>query len=191
MKKQYIFLMIAAILGTIVFVTILLFPRNQVGTPEKSPQPQESVFPLSSTVREKITPPKMDDLVYIPQEHGGGIDTKSNQVKQSEMEIEKLSKHLPFQESITLSSGKVVEILIPAKELQFNQWTLTVQIFNIKYQEEEDSQKDEEMKKSFLEAANYVFSWMKDKGVNPDNVIISWGDRAFIQSRAEKWLDSQ
>ena len=77
---------------------------------------------------------------------------------------------------------------IPAKDLQENTWSLTVQVFGIDYQVPENSQDYQIMKASFREAANAVFEWMKSNGVNPQKTIIRWGDKAFIKQQAEEWL---
>jgi hypothetical protein len=191
MRREYIFLIIGIILAIIVTFSLLIFssskgPKVLVG----SPSPSISIptrYPISS-VKPDFSPPKQADLPFIPQNQGGGIDTQSEAVKQSVVEINKLVPFLSHQESLVLSTGEKVQISIPSKNLQLNAWTLTVQIFNIDYQVEKQTPEYEVMKASFIEAANRVFDWMKTKGANPDKIIISWGDRAFIQERAEEWL---
>ena len=63
-----------------------------------------------------------------------------------------------------------------------------MQIFGIDYQSPENTTDYAIAKSTFLEAANKVFAWMESKGADPNKIIISWGDRQFIQERAEKWL---
>lgn len=155
-----------------------------------SPQPSATLperYPVVS-IRPDFTPPKQESLPVIPQAQGGGIDVKSQQVRQSTTEINKLTSSLPYLQNLVLTTGQTVDIAIPGKNLQLNAWTLTVQIFGIDYQSPENTTDYAIAKSTFLEAANKVFAWMESKGADPNKIIISWGDRQFIQERAEKWL---
>jgi hypothetical protein len=189
MKRENIFLIFGVLLAVIIFISVVFFSSPNpapVGSPRPSSAPP-SRYPIVS-IQPEYSPPKQNELPYLPQNRGGGIDTKSPAVKQSAEEIGKLVSGLPYQQSWNLTNGQSVEAAIPGKNLQLNAWTLTVQIFGIDYQSPEGSEDYEVAKSSFLEAANKVFAWMKSKNADPNKIIISWGDRQFIQERAEKWL---
>lgn len=189
MRRDYIFLIFGGILAGVIFLSVLFF-SSPTSTPQNSPLPtsaQPSRYPIVS-IRPEYFPPKQADLPYIPQERGGGIDVRSTAVRASTAEIRKLLPELPYQQTKTLTTGQEVEILIPAQNLQYNAWTLSVQIFNLDYQIPETDPDYNLVKASFIEAANLVFDWMVSQGADPDKMIIVWGDRAFIQERAELWL---
>lgn len=189
MKRENIFLIFGLIMGLVIFVSVFFF-SSQEDIIMVSPQPSATLperYPVVS-IRPDFTPPKQESLPVIPQSQGGGIDVKSQQVRQSTTEINKLTGSLPYLQNLVLTTGQTVDIAIPGKNLQLNAWTLTVQIFGIDYQSPENTTDYAIAKSTFLEAANKVFAWMESKGADPNKIIISWGDRQFIQERAEKWL---
>ncbi len=47
------------------------------------------------------------------------------------------------------------------------------------------------MRQSFREAAKTVFDFLDKNGVNRESLFISWGDRAYEQDTAEKWLQNK
>ncbi len=189
MKRENIFLIFGLIMGLVIFVSVFFF-SSQEDIIMVSPQPSATLperYPVVS-IRPDFTPPKQESLPVIPQSQGGGIDVKSQQVRQSTTEINKLTGSLPYLQNLVLTTGQTVDIAIPGKNLQLNAWTLTVQIFGIDYQSPENTTDYAIAKSTFLEATNKVFAWMESKGADPNKIIISWGDRQFIQERAEKWL---
>jgi hypothetical protein len=189
MKREYIFLIFGLILAGIIFLSVVFF-SSPTSTTTTSPKPSSALpsrYPIVS-IKPDFAPPAQSALPYIPQSQGGGIDTKSQAVKQSTAEINKLISALPYQVDLKLSNNESVQVAIPGKNFQLNAWTLTVQIFGIDYQSPENTPEYQTAKGSFIEAANKVFEWMQTKGADPNKIIIAWGDRQFIQERAEKWL---
>lgn len=171
-------ILIVLVIGSAIFISLRPVPK-----PSSSPSLPPSI--------EKISPPAMIDVPYKPSTSGGGVDINSQLVQDSAREINKIGLFIPYQKEIKLSTGVDVSILIPGKELQINAWTLTIQVFGIDYRVTENDKDYEQMRKSFLEASKEVFSWMRSLGIAPEKIIISWGDRAFIQESAEKWLKSK
>lgn len=185
LRNPYIMLIVTLALTVVVIATSFLVPKAPK-TPSliTSPSPVPTKYPLLKSVN----PPEMKSL---PSGKQGGVDIESDPIKNSQLEIEKLNPSLPFEETLRLESGEEVTILIPSPSLQINPWTLTVQIFGLDYQIPEDDSNYELIKESFLEASANAFGWINSKGANPEKIIISWGDKAFIQESAEKWLKTQ
>src|SRR3990167_5571536 len=144
--------------------TTVNYPRpTRVELPRTSPPPK--TLPIPQSIRNAPT---------YPPEIGQGIDIESELVQSSTSEVEKLYPYLPYLVDYQLSTGIIASIVIPAKDLQENPWSLTVQIFGIDYQVPADSQDYQLMKDSFREAANVVFEWMNSYGVDPQKLIIRW-----------------
>ncbi len=119
---------------------------------------------------------------------GMGLDLNSNEIKNSIAQIEKIKDKLPYKKTFTSTTGLKVDIFIPSYELIENPWTLSVNTFGIDFEITNESPDYEKTKIAFLEAARDIFFWLKNNGVNTEQIIIQWGDRAFIQTRAEEWL---
>lgn len=102
--------------------------------------------------------------------------------------LQAIGHNLPYTKDFQLSTDLTVSVVIPAKDLQYNPWSLTVQIFGIDYEVPAGDPEYQRMKTSFLEAANLVFEWIRSNGADPQKIIVSWGDKAFIQDQAEEWL---
>ncbi|HLD26387.1 MAG TPA: hypothetical protein VJB63_00295 [Patescibacteria group bacterium] len=126
-------------------------------------------------------------LVFV--EGGYGPHINSPLIQNAIKEKKKLTFFLPFDKQMRLSSGEEVSIVVPSEKYQHNAWTLTVQIFGIEYERASDDPEYETEKRSFLEASRMVFDWMRSHGVDYKKLIINWGDKAFIQERAEQWLN--
>lgn len=119
---------------------------------------------------------------------GIGLDLNSDEIKNSIAQIEKIKDKLPYKKTFTSTTGLKVDIFIPSYELLENQWTLTVNTLGIDFEITDESPDYEKTKTAFLEAARDIFFWLKNNDVNTEQIIIRWGDRAFIQTRAEEWL---
>lgn len=176
----FIFSLATLVLFFFLYVGLTLF-RSSEPKAQLSPTPAFKTIPLTPPADIRIAP-------TLPPSRGTGLDISSFQVKQSEAEVRKLSPFLPYKEALTLSTGLVVDVVIPDQSLQANPWTLTVQVFGIDYQTTPSEPNYPFMKASFKEAALRLFSWMKEHNADHAKLFISWGDRAFIQQRATIWL---
>lgn len=173
-----IFIIILLGIFTIVMVTYL------TSAPVKQQEPNLS----EPTPFQNIKPLNIKNAPIIAPTAGGGTDINSPIVKESISEIDTLSNALPFERSFTTSQGIEVTILIPRQSLQTNTWTLKTQIFGINYNTSPDQEDYEVMRRSFIEAANIIFSWVKQNNADPEKVIYVWGDKKYIQDQAETWL---
>lgn len=148
------------------------------------------IFIIRRQSHQEMLPLTVNLIPTLKPEQGQGINMNSKQIQQATFEIKKITPDIPYEKNITLSTGLSVSILIPPKELLDNPWTLSVQIFNIDYQVPPQDKEYEKMKKSFREAAYIVLDWIRSKGCDPNKMVISWGDKAYIQRTAEEWLKS-
>src|SRR6266568_146266 len=143
---------------------------------------------LSKITPTPTAPPSIRAVPTLPPQNGGGLDLNSPRIQNSIAELQKLYPYLPYYKDITLSTGVSVTINIPEKVLQLTPWTLDAEIYGINYETSPNQADYTLMKKSFLEAANIVFAWVKQHGADPKKIIYTWGTRAYIQQQAEQWL---
>lgn len=167
-------------------------PTSNISSISPTPLPRPTLIPplITRVPIISVIPPSTNNLPTYAPSKGRGVDLEAPLIKNSTREIEKLYKYLPLNREVRLSTGLTVSIVIPAENLQNNPWTLTVQIFGIDYEVPQSDSNYLLMKNSFQEATNVVFNWIKNNNANLQNIIISWGDRQFIQDRAEEWLIS-
>lgn len=185
----------AIIMIVIIFVIVILIILNNAirgslnnnSNPEGNPEITGSLNPTITRVPlNKLK--TANELPTLVPERGQGIDINSPQVQSSTTSIEKLSRALPYSQNITTSQGLPIEILIPPITLQENNWTLTVHIFGPDYQIPESDQEYEKMRNAFLDGASEVIQFIQLNDVSTDDIIVQWGDRAFIQERSNEWL---
>ncbi|MBI5122436.1 hypothetical protein HZA75_01105 [Candidatus Roizmanbacteria bacterium] len=158
-------------------------------SPTFLPTPTSIPPPVTRIPVVSVIPPSTNNLPTYAPEKGRGVDLEAPLIKNSTREIQKLYRFLPLNQEVRLSTGLTVSIVIPAKDLQSNPWTLTVQIFGIDYEIPQSDSSYPLMKNSFQEATRVVFNWIKNNNANPQSIIISWGDKQFIQDRAEEWVN--
>lgn len=149
------------------------------------------------TQKKLVTPPantttnpsfnSVDRAPTIVTTQGAGVNIESPEVQSSIDELSVLTAALPYQKSLTVN-GTDLEITIPQIDSQAHSWILIVYIDPIDFQAPIGTSEYTTNKDLFLQAAVHINDWMKGKGINPTKVIIKWGDRAFMQTRAEEWL---
>lgn len=182
-KKVLIILLVSSFL-----ISGILFVLTSKKVDEKG-----SVFPTPTIVPnppvkiiKKDVPQSLRDVLEKTK-----IETSSKPAQDSKNELEKISLSLPFVKKQTLSTGIFVEIDVYKIFTNEPKWILPVDIIGIDFQIPEDDPEYEINKKSFLEASDILFNFLKDNDVKPEKIFINWGDRAFIQERAEKWLSEK
>lgn len=179
------------IFGFIVVFIIILIVSYLLTSRQKALKypPPIPIAPTSKPTVIKV-PPETKDVPTLPPSKGVGYDLGSPVIKNSKNEIDKLVDYLPYQTKLNLSSGQIVDVVIPGKEYFNNPWVLTIQVFGIEYELSPSDPSYVVNRQTFREAASTIFDWIRSKGVSPEVIVISWGDRAFIQERAEEWLRS-
>ena len=195
-KLNYILLGAALFLVVIVIImAILSFNNSSPQTQDITVDPTPTAVPVTtSTVPLKRSTGEPVAIGSLPKKQvpgGTAPDLKAPAISTSQQELTALFPHLPFVVDVTLSTDRKVSIVVPSRQYQDAPWKLTAQVFNIDYRIPISSKNYATEKAAFLESASYIFGWMKQHKVNPDNVIIKWGDEAYIQQRAEEWLKIQ
>ncbi len=176
----------AVIIGGILILVALIYTLNAVKnyTPQSrlSPTPVPVVTVTRNSYKQIEAMPTLEPL------RGAGIDLESTGVKESKMEIQKLSVNLPFSREIRISESETISLQIPELQYQTNSWILTVYVYGIEYNVPRNTPEYTENKKLFLRASGELFGWMSSKNIDPKKIIIQWDDKAYIQNRAEEWL---
>lgn len=189
-KKSQLYILIGFTLLIVLFTAIAVMQGENSGTQSPSPSPKAS---SRQPVFDKFTPLQtkpilIDEVPFKPESEGGGVNIESVLVRESEAEITKILPSLPYQNSLVNSAGQSVSIFIPPPQYQTTPWVLDVEIYGIDYQVNETDSNYNVERDSFQNAASGVFEWIKSRGADPEKIIISWGDRAYIRDQTQKWL---
>ena len=184
LRKNPILILAIILIGVISIILLLLLTgttTSRITRQAPTPTPVNRTFP---TVQPQADPPAIKELPRINRT----INTSSQAVKTSQTEVAKLYPHLPYFNNFTSATGHKMSIVIPGSAFQDDPWKLTVNVFGVEYQMPENNPDYAREKAAFLEAANKIFTWIESNGADPDLVIIKWGDKTVIQSRAVEWL---
>lgn len=123
----------------------------------------------------------------IPSE-GKGLDLQSAPVVESVSEISKIKEKLPLVK--TINSGNIqVGIVIPEQKYQDNDYTILVNLNGIDFQIPTDDIYYFENQDAFVAGASEVLNWLKENNVDIKKIIIKWGDKAYVNKRANIWLN--
>lgn len=179
---KIIVLALSLILFLLIFLIFNLRSQNN----------KQSIKPTISPTVTEISGIPVVSLAYSvptlqPQE-GRGVNINAPVVQKSQQSINILKNFLPYEKSLKTSSSIDVTISIPQINLQDAPWVLSIDIYGIDYQTPVNDPQYPIMKEAFREGANDTFTWMKSKGIDPESVIVSWGDKEFIRKRADEWL---
>jgi len=184
--RKIIFIITSASIVLLIFLIFLLTWSASSRRPT-----QTIVIPTQiplTPVRLPGLPPSTNKIPVVgPHE----VNTAAPETQASIREVQKLENVLPYNLSFTSSTGAPVTIFIPGKTLQTRDWVLKTEITGINFQADPSSQEYASMKQSFREAAKNVFDFLDKNGVNTKNIFVTWGDRAYEQETAEKWLQNK
>jgi len=195
-KKTYTFIIIATILCIFLFIILLMnviFKKEtDISKIDKPLAPtvqkgQEITFAPSPIVIEPLEPKNVPTL---ESSKGIGLDTNSEIASESAFAINRLNEILPYQRNLRFFD-KEVSIYVPNSDLQDNVWSLTVHIDGINYMIKKDDPNYQKEKGAFLSSANDVFSLIKSVNIEPEKVIITWGDKNYIHERSKAWLKGE
>lgn len=190
---------IVLLIGLFTIIVFMTFVFNFLAGQKKQIQkaaltPRETPVILSpepAAVRQELVIPKnIVSAPTLPPAEGAGVNPESAMVKSSQDEIQKLFAALPYEKNLPLSTGIEANIVIAPPDLEASPWVLTIQIFNIDYLTDKTDPQYNLMRQSFREAAAHVFTWIRENGADPEKIIVSWGDKAYIQDIAKEWLKS-
>jgi len=187
-NKRILFFFIAAfIIVVFVLIFIVYFSlNNHAKTPIQNVYSTPTATNILPTVEPSILPPVITTVPTLPNNQG--LDLNSREIQDSIGEIQKIYPALPYSDDYTSSTGVDVSILIPGKDFQDSSWTLTVNVSGINYNTSPDQSDYNQMKSSFIEAANKIFTWINNQRADPKKIIYQWGDKKYIQDQATAWL---
>ncbi len=117
-----------------------------------------------------------------------GIDVNSQVVKKSIDEISIINNKLPYKSTVKLDSGEEAIVYIPKTSQNAHRWLLTVNIDGVDYEIPDKSPDMSKHRELFRMGAQNVYGWLRDQGVDPENIMILWGDTKKIQDRSLEWL---
>ncbi|MBI4039475.1 hypothetical protein HY388_01445 [Candidatus Daviesbacteria bacterium] len=156
--------------GVIAIVTIAIF--TTVKPPAQPTTPRES--PIKT--------------YQLPKTPAGGVDENAKIVQTSQQMISQLQEKLPFvKEKFITSSGHTTSYRIFRLETDPD-FVININVYGINFQSVSGDPDYNQNVQDFQETARGAFDWIKSQGVNPNDLIILWGDRKFIQDSAESWL---
>jgi hypothetical protein len=186
-NKQILIAILVTILLVILYSYFSFINRNPSSPP---------IIPVQKTITITTAPikgdlPKVLNINQVPTlrpDQGQGVDITSQIAQNSTGQINVIEKELTYEDTIKTSNGQEVTIVIPRKDLQANPWTLTVYTHGVNFNAPKNSKEYNTMKTAYLESVAHVFTWLRSKGVQPEQVIFQWGDKRYIQDRAEEWL---
>ena len=90
---------------------------------------------------------------------------------------------------INTPANSETTVIISDKTSQTNIWTLEVDVFGLDYRLSQEDSEYALMKKSFQLAVASINKWIKEKGVDPQKIMIIWGDKEYIQNKSQEWME--
>src|SRR5581483_10278470 len=185
MRSNLFYIIIGGVLVIVVFIlsAILFLNTNSSPQTQGQPTPTLSQTNLVPTVSALIIP--ANAIPHLP--NSNAVDTTSTLVQTSQIEIQRITPFLPYVNDFTSTVGEQVSIVIPETQFQADPWKLQVNMNDINFQVLPSEPTYTREQTSFLEASNKLFSWIRSNGADPEKIIFTWGDPAFMQQRAEQW----
>lgn len=179
--SKKIIIIVLIVLLIVLMVTYYVFLKmNTVSYTKLDPEEAQELL------EEKTQ--SINTLPQLPEEMIGGVDTTSPQVQSSIKSIRKISPFLPYSHIFTTKNKIKIEVFLPESKYMENEWTLSANVFGIDYMIPENHPQYATMKEAFKEGALDVISFLENHDVDPTKVYIQWGDRRFIQDRADRWI---
>lgn len=158
---------------------------------QKRPDQLVPRMPFSANPSPQMfNPSALPSFVITPPKKTGGeqIDESSQKVAESQIEIDKFRKSLPLTSTITTSTGQAIDVVVDSPTFANSPWLLDAYFSGVDFRIPANSSGYAQAKLSFKEAVAFVSNWIRSQGADPNKIIISWGDRAYIQERGDLWL---
>lgn len=190
-NKQTLVTIFGILLGAAFVIFIILSIVNFFTNPQKpsgvTPTPTRTTD-SPNTQRPSGSP--LNSLLIPTTASMGRIDTTSLSIQGSTQELSKIEPFLNYQKEIILPNGNFIDIVISKRGLQETPWILPVSISGIKFQLPINDPNYSQEQQSFREASKELFEWLESHDVDVKKIYIRWGDKAYIQQRAEEWLNN-
>lgn len=116
----------------------------------------------------------------------GKLDISAPTVQQSKSFLDTIRPKLPYNQTITTSTGTKVSYAAFLKTP--DQYELFVEISGIDFTSPKQASTFAQTVQDFRETADAVFNFLAANGVNPSAVYIIWADSFTNQKTAESWL---
>lgn len=126
----------------------------------------------------KPLPPSQQPVI------NGRFDATAQVSQDSRNQIARLN--LPVNTTITTSIGSRVMVSIWLKPT--DPYTLYVDLTGVDFQIPENDSSLPRVVQNFRDSAIFVLDWVKSQGSDPAAIFILWGDKRYIQERAETWI---
>lgn len=189
-NKKIIFIVFIIVLFVflILLFTLLTKKKTNIGNQnDDMPITPVSVFG-DDYKRPENLPVEIKAIPTLAPSEGQGLDLQSEPIIESVNELAKIKGKLPYIKTIN-SGSKIVEIVIPERKYQDNDYTVLVNMSGIDFRVASDSNDYFDNRKAFILAAEDVFAWLKQNNVDIKKIIIKWGDRTFMNDKANTWLN--
>lgn len=173
----------------LLIVLILSFFSSQKKSGPKALKDQRPTpFQVSPVLKEK---PKVLEVKNIPTllpQQGKGVDITSQTARESIGNIDKVEQKFPLEKVVKTSTGNEITIYIAKREFQPTPWSLNVDLYGVEFQAPIGSDQYSKAKTDFLESVQEVFNWVRANGADPEHIIFRWGDKEYMNNRAQEWL---
>lgn len=187
-KIIFIVFLIVLFIFLILLFTLLTKKKTNIGNQDDDAQITPVSIFSDRYKRPENLPVEIKTIPTLAPSEGKGLDLQSEPVIESVGELSKIKGKLPYIKTIN-SGSKTVEIVIPERKYQDNDYTLLVNLSGIDFRVASDSNDYFDNRKAFIQAAEDVFSWLKQNDVDIKKIIIKWGDRTFMNDKANTWLN--
>ncbi|MDP4011354.1 MAG: hypothetical protein Q8P72_03965 [Candidatus Roizmanbacteria bacterium] len=177
-KKLYaVIFLLLVVLGILILSLIAMQNKKQ-----------SVLYPSEMSKSETSNFRSILEIPTLGPEQNFAVDTDSSLIRDSASSIQALTSFLPYDDSFTTSNGTRIDIRISDRTYADNEWTLLVHIFGPDYQIPKNNSEYTANKVAFLDAAQNVFNFLETNNIDSSQLIIQWGDRAFVRERSEQWL---
>lgn len=118
----------------------------------------------------------------------GKIDTAALPVQQSKNSLDLLKPHLPFNQTITTSTGTKVVFSVFTKTPD-DPYSLYVAINGVDFTTPKEAVNYPQTVQDFRDTSDAVFNFITKSGVDPSTLFITWAYLLPNQKTAESWLN--
>jgi len=117
----------------------------------------------------------------------GKLDTTSSQAQQSKASLDILKPKLPYNQTITTSTGTKVTYSVFLKTP--DPYDLYIETSGIDFTLKKDAPNYTQTVQDFRDIADSVFGFLTSSGTNPSTIYVVWADNLQSQKTAESWLN--
>jgi len=184
LKLKIIIFCLLFILLTVIFYIYIASSRRI------TPETVKETSPIAKTTIPELKNKKfisISQVETLPESRGGGLNKDSNIITLSTFNLKKLSSRLPFlyEEEI---NGIKIYVTIANDSVMPNEWTLVVNIYGPDYLLGPQDLLYSENRQAFLVGAQKVVNFLEENRVNPEEIIIEWGETEYIRKKSDEWL---